>query len=152
VALADIPVAQMIKQRVQRRFAARGQKITLTDVTLGYELRCTQPIPFDIDYTRTLGYGAVRFLLEETKDERLKIGGFITLDGVDRHVLPFEDLRDPATGRTRVRLVDTASQYYQVARDYMIRLEPEDLAVEARVEKLAKAAGMDVGEFRAEFG
>ena len=31
-------------------------------VTLGYELRCMAPIPFDIDYTRTLGYGAVRFL------------------------------------------------------------------------------------------
>jgi 6-phosphofructokinase 1 len=152
VALADIPVAQMIKHRVVKRFADRGQKLTLTDVTLGYELRCTQPIPFDIDYTRTLGYGAVRFLLDEHEDPRLKIGGFITLDGVDRHVLPFEDLRDPVTGRTRVRLVDTSSQYYQVARDYMIRLTPEDFADNERVEKLAKAAGMSVENFRSEFG
>jgi 6-phosphofructokinase 1 len=152
VALADIPLAAMIKQRVQRRFAARGQKLTVTDVTLGYELRCTQPIPFDIDYTRTLGYGAVRFLLDEHEDERLRIGGFICLDGVDRRVLPFEDLKDPATGRTRVRLVDTESQYYHVARDYMIRLTPEDLANKARTAALAEAASMTVQEFAGEFG
>jgi 6-phosphofructokinase 1 len=152
VALADIPLAAMIKQRVQRRFAARGQKLTVTDVTLGYELRCTQPIPFDIDYTRTLGYGAVRFLLDEHEDERLRIGGFICLDGVDRRVLPFEDLKDPATGRTRVRLVDTESQYYHVARDYMIRLTPEDLANRARTAALAEAASMTVQEFAGEFG
>ena len=99
----------MIKQRVQRRFAARGEKIAVTDVTLGYELRCAQPIPFDIDYTRTLGYGAVRFLLDEPWDERLVRGGFVTLDGVNLKTLPFEELIDPETGRTRVRLVDLNS-------------------------------------------
>src|SRR5262249_38683032 len=30
---------------------------------LGYELRCADPIPFDAEYTRDLGYGAVKFLL-----------------------------------------------------------------------------------------
>ena len=73
------------------------------------------------------------------------------LDGVDRRVLPFEELRDPATGRTRVRLVDTASQYYQVARDYMIRLKPEDLRDDAKAMKLAEAGGMSLEAFREEF-
>jgi 6-phosphofructokinase 1 len=152
VALADIPLASMLKQRVQQRFQARGQKVSLTDVTLGYELRCKQPIPFDIDYTRTLGYGAVRFLLDEHHDERLREGGFICLDGVDLKVLPFEDLKDPATGRTRVRLVDVHSEYYRVARDYMIRLNAHDLSDDETAEKLAGAAGMPVEDLRAEFG
>lgn len=152
VALADIPLAAMIKQRVQRRFQARGQKVQVTDVTLGYELRCTQPIPFDIDYTRTLGYGAVRFLLDEHDDPRLREGGFICLDGVDLKVLAFEDLKDPATGRTRVRLVDVGSQSYRVARDYMIRLEATDLTDEATARRLADAAGLTPEALRAEYG
>jgi 6-phosphofructokinase 1 len=152
VALADIPLASLIKQRVQRRFQSRGQKVQLTDVTLGYELRCTQPIPFDIDYTRTLGYGAVRFLLEEDEDPRLRQGGFVCLDGTNLRVLPFEDLKDPETGRTRVRLVDIDSEYYRVARDYMIRLTPQDLADPEMLRKLAAAAAMSPEDFRAEFG
>jgi 6-phosphofructokinase 1 len=151
VALADIPLAAMIKQRVQRRLAARGQKLSLPDVTLGYELRCAQPLPFDIDYTRTLGWGAVRFLIDEPWDRRLVRGGFVTLDGVNLKTLPFEDLMDPETGRTRIRLVDLNSEHYRVAREYMIRLEPEDLADDARCARLAEAARMSVEEFRAEY-
>jgi 6-phosphofructokinase 1 len=151
VALAEIPQAAMIKQRVQRRFAARGEKLSLSHVTLGYELRCAQPLPFDIDYTRTLGWGAVRFLIDEPWDRRLVRGGFVTLDGVNLKTLPFEDLKDPETGRTRIRLVDLNSEHYKVAREYMIRLEPEDLADDARCAQLATAAGMSADDFRAEY-
>ncbi|MPZ49464.1 MAG: 6-phosphofructokinase [Dehalococcoidia bacterium] len=151
VALAEIPLASLIKQRVQRRFAARGDQMRLTDVTLGYELRCTQPIPFDIDYTRTLGHEAVNFLLREPQDERLTIGGFVCLDGVHITVLPFEDLIDPETGRTRVRLVDINSEYYRVARDYMIRLDRRSLEDDATSQRLATLARMSLEELRREF-
>jgi ATP-dependent phosphofructokinase / diphosphate-dependent phosphofructokinase len=151
VALADIPLASLIKQRVMRRFAERGQKMHVTDVTLGYELRCAQPLPFDIDYTRTLGWGAVRYLIDEPWDKRLVRGGFVTLEGVNLKTLPFEDLRDPETGRTRVRLVDRHSEHYRVAREYMIRLEPEDLEDEATARRLADTAGMTLEAFRTEF-
>src|SRR5581483_6712714 len=102
-ALADIPLASMLRQAVQRAFTARGDTVHLTDVTLGYDLRCTQPIPFDIDYTRTLGYGAVSFLMRPPEDESLAQFGFVCLDGVDLKVLNADALRDPQTGRTRVR-------------------------------------------------
>jgi 6-phosphofructokinase 1 len=151
ITLADIPLGALIKQRVQKRFAARGDSLRLTDVNLGYELRCTDPIPFDIDYTRTLGHGAVRFLLSPPSDERLALGGFICLDGIHMNVLPFEDLIDPATGRTRVRLVDVSSEYYRVARDYMIRLERRNLDDEAMCRRLAEAAHLTPEELRREF-
>jgi 6-phosphofructokinase 1 len=151
IALADIPLAAMIKQRVMRRFADRGQKVQLTDVTLGYELRCAPPLPFDIDYTRTLGWGAVRYLLDEPWDKSLLRGGFVTLDGVNLKTVPFSELKDPETGRTRVRLVDLGSEHYRVAREYMIRLTPEDLQNTATLNHLAEAAEMTPEAFREEF-
>jgi 6-phosphofructokinase 1 len=108
-------------------------------------------LPFDIDYTRTLGWGAVRFLIDEPWDRQLERGGFVTLDGVNLKTLPFADLRDPDTGRTRVRLVDLKSEHYKVARDYMIRLEPDDLRDDRNCARLAEAAGMSIEDFRAEF-
>ena len=142
VSLSEIPLATILRRGVQRSFAARGEPLTVTDVTLGYNLRCAQPIPFDIDYTRTLGYGAVRFLLQEPKEERLRYGGLVCLDDGHRSVMCFQELRDPVTGRTRVRKVDTGSEHYAVARQYMTRLEQRDLLDPDMRSKLAAAAQM----------
>jgi 6-phosphofructokinase 1 len=40
--------------------------------------------------------------------------------------IPFDQILDPATGRTRLRMVDVQSESYQIARRYMIRLSSED--------------------------
>ena len=153
IRLAEIPMETILKRAVQRRFADRGLKVTITDLRLGYELRCANPITFDIDYTRTLGFGAARFLLSAPKEDALRIGGIVSLGrGGHVRVVPFDEFRDPATGRTRVRLVDIGAEAYEVARQYMLRLEPEDLADPEKLERLAMAAGMSVEMFRAHFG
>ena len=151
IRLNDIPLAIILRRQVQQAFAARGEQIPIIDVTLGYQLRCAPPIPFDIDYTRTLGYGAVRFLLSDTNDERLRFGGLICQVDGQRKVLGFDELRDPDTGRIRVRTVDIHSEYYAVAREYMIRLEPEDLADEQFKSQLALAANMSPEAFEQAF-
>ena len=151
IRLGEIPLATILKREIQRRFKERGEKMTIVDVTLGYELRCAPPIPFDIDYTRTLGYGAVRFLLSEPKDDRVKEGGMVCLVGGRLEILPFDELRDPITGRTKVRLVDINSEHYKVAREYMIRLEREDLENPEMLAKLAEAAKMTPEEFKKKF-
>ncbi|MEE8465633.1 MAG: diphosphate--fructose-6-phosphate 1-phosphotransferase [Dehalococcoidia bacterium] len=151
ISLNDIPLAIILRRHVQQAFAARGQQLSIVDVTIGYQLRCAPPIPFDIDYTRTLGYGAVRFLLSDTDDERLCLGGLICQVNGQRKVLAFDDLRDPVTGRIRVRTVDIDSEYYAVAREYMIRLEPEDLTDEHLKSQLAQAAKMSPEAFEAAF-
>ena len=151
ISLSDLPLAALLKQRVQKRYQDRGERLAVVEVTLGYELRCAPPIPFDIDYTRTLGYGAVRFLLSKNEDPRLAEGGFVCLEAGRLQVLPFDDLRDPVTGRTKVRLVDIDSEHYRVARDYMIRLEPDDLEDEEKLRRLAEAARMSPEDFRDEF-
>ncbi len=152
IRLAEIPMETILKRAVQKRFEERGDKVTITDLRLGYELRCAKPITFDIDYTRTLGFGAARFLLSEPKEETLRVGGVVSLGrGGHIRVLPFDEFRDPETGRTRVRLVDTESEAYEVARQYMLRLEPEDLENPAMLEALARTAGMEPADFRTHF-
>ena len=148
----DIPLAIILRRHVQQAFAARGQEISIVDVTIGYQLRCAPPIPFDIDYTRTLGYGAVRFFLSETDDERLAFGGLICQVNGQRKVLAFDDLRDPDTGRIRVRTVDIKSEYYAVAREYMIRLDAEDWYDRGLIAQIAQAGNMSPEEFVSAFG
>jgi len=151
IRLGEIPLATILKREIQRRFAERGEKMTIVDVTLGYELRCAPPIPFDIDYTRTLGYGAVKFLLSEPENEKVRLGGMVCLDSGRIRVLPFDELRDPETGRTEIRLVDIHSEHYRVAREYMIRLERSDLENPEMLAKLASAAKMTPEQFKARF-
>lgn len=151
ISLNDIPLAIILRRQVQQAFRSRGQAIAIVDVTLGYQLRGSPPIPFDIDYTRTLGYSAVRFLLSDTEDERLKFGGLICQEDGHRKVLAFDDLRDTETGRIRVRTVDVDSEYYAVAREYMIRLDAEDWADGQLVSQMAQAANLSLDEFKKEF-
>ncbi len=149
IRLSEIPLATILKREIQKRFAQRGEKINIIDVTLGYELRCARPIPFDIDYTRTLGYGAIRFLLKDF--EKHLSGGMICVENGRIRVLPFEELIDPATGRTKVRMVDINSEHYRVARSYMIRLTKKDLQDTNMLTKLANAAKMSTEEFLKKF-
>ncbi len=151
IRLGEIPLATILKREIQRRFVERGEKMTIVDVTLGYELRCAPPIPFDIDYTRTLGYGAVKFLLTEPENDKVKLGGMVCLDSGRIRVLPFDELRDPQTGRTKIRLVDIHSEHYRVAREYMIRLERSDLENPEMLAKLADAAKMSPEQFKVRF-
>ena len=152
VRLGEIPLAAVLKREVQRRFANQGDPINITDVILGYVLRCAPPVPFDIDYTRTLGYGAVRFLLSEPTDERLRNGGMVCLDGERLTTIPFEELRDPVTGRTRIRLVDLQAESYKVARSYMLRLEQRDLDDEGMLARLSEIAKITPRQFVDRFG
>ncbi len=150
--LAEIPLQNILKNEVRRRFSKRGQKITITELDLGYELRCAPPVPFDIDYTRTLGYGAARFLLGEPDDEHLRAGGLVCLGpGGHLQIVPFDQLADPETGRTRIRFVEIDSESYRVARAYMRRLEAHDLEDPERLARIAEAAGMAPEEFARRF-
>lgn len=143
IRLAEIPLATIISRQVEGWFAERGITRKIVDVTIGFELRSAPPIPFDIDYTRTLGYGAVRFLLSDPPDERLSYGGLVCIDQGHLQVLPFEELRDATTGRSRIRVVDTGSQHYEVARKYMIRLSRDDMRDPEMRTRLARAASAD---------
>lgn len=150
--LEEIPLGTVLRRYIQARIEARGRRARITDVTLGYTLRCAAPVPFDLDYTRTLGYGAVRFLLDGESDGPLAEGGLVCQVEGRVHVAPFRDLVDPGTGRMRIRRVDIGSEHYKVARRYMIRLEREDFTDTAQVEGIARLAGLEPAAFAGSYG
>ncbi|MCY4577504.1 MAG: 6-phosphofructokinase, partial [Chloroflexi bacterium] len=66
--------------------------------------------------------------------------------------LTFDELRDPDTGRTRVRLVDTESERYKVAREYMVHVQPQDLEDDGLVARMAKYSNRSSEEIMERFG
>jgi 6-phosphofructokinase len=146
IRFAEVDLARKVKAEVQGRLAARGLRVTIANKNIGYELRCADPIPFDAAYCRDLGYSAVRFLLAGGTE------AMVSIQGGRMVPIPFDEIREPGTGRTRVRMVNVLSEGYRVAREYMIRLEPKDFADDAWVAQLAQAGQMTPAEFRDRFG
>ena len=68
----------------------------------------------------------------------------------DNQAVPlyFDDIKDPVTGKTRVRKVNVASVHYRIARGFMLRLEKEDLNDPG----LANAYKMTLEEFQKRYG
>jgi ATP-dependent phosphofructokinase / diphosphate-dependent phosphofructokinase len=147
--LGEIDFGRMVKDRLAERLAERSLKIPLIAKELGYELRCADPIPFDAEYTRDLGYGAVTFL---RSDAAARTAAIISFVGGRMQPLPFEQVVDPATGRMRTRRVDVDAEAYACARRYMIRLERDDFEEPKRLAALAQAANLSVERFRSRFG
>lgn len=145
IRIAEIDLGRGIKQLVEERLGALGIKATLVSKDIGYELRCAEPTAFDIEYTRDLGYCAAEFLIEGGSNAMISLenGKFVPV--------PFAALLDPATGRTRVRTVDTGSVRYAVARRYMTRLRRDDFENPQKVASLAKVAGLSPEAFRKRF-
>jgi len=146
IRLAEVSLGKVVKEELQRRFLEMGEKLTIVTKDIGYELRCAPPIPFDAEYTRDLGYGAITFLLNGGTD------ALITMHEAKLIPIPFDEMIDPMTGKTAVRMVDIKTESYAVARKYMIRLGEEDFAGDEWTEKLATAAHMNVDEFKERFG
>jgi 6-phosphofructokinase 1 len=145
VRLADIPIGFALRDAVNRRLKELGIDITVVPKDIGYELRCAKPVPFDLEYTRTLGYGAVKFLLGGGS------GALVALSGGRVVPVTLDELRDEKTGRVRVRLVDTTTESYQVALKYMIRLQADDL-IEPALSRLAGQTKLSPSEFSEQFG
>jgi 6-phosphofructokinase len=144
--LSEVPLAQLLKDELQQRFTARGDTVTVVGHVLGYELRCAHPKTSDLGYTRDLGHGGVRLLLDSTMD--LPPGVMVTMQNGNLVPVPFEDMIDPQTNRTRIRTVDLNSYSYSVARAYMIRLERTDFESPATLAALAAEAKMPPHQFR----
>ncbi len=144
VRLSEIQLGRVMKHFVMESLSSRGIKMTIVDKNIGYELRAADPIPFDIEYTRNLGYGAVRYLLNGGS------GAMIVLYDGHLRPIPLKDLTEAGSDRTRIRYVSILSEGYEVARKYMIRLEKEDFSP-ARLKGLAETARMKPEEFRKRF-
>ncbi len=146
IRLAELNFGDILKAQVQKRLEELGISITIASKNIGYELRCAPPIPFDIEYTRELGYSAAEYLIQGGN------GAMISVQNGVFTPVPFANLLNPETGRTRVRRVDTNSLRYVIARRYMVRLRRDDLSDPHQLSRLAATAGLSPDEFRERFG
>ncbi len=145
IRLSELDIGKVLKETVTQRLKHSDIQTTIVSKNIGYELRCADPIPFDMEYTRDLGYCAAQFLLDGGN------GAMVSIVNGRFTPLPFKDIVDSATGRTRVRMVDIESESYKIARAYMARLEPEDLANMETVSQHAEILNMTPDQFRSSF-
>jgi 6-phosphofructokinase 1 len=145
VRLSEIQLGRILKNFVKKTLESLGINLTIVDKTVGYELRASAPIPFDIEYTRDLGYGVIRYLLKGGT------GAMIIFDEGRLRPIPFVELMDYSTGKVKMRPVDLTSETYKVGREYMIRLEKGDFQGK-NLKRLAKTANIKPEEFKNRFG
>ena len=143
--LSEIDFGKVVKNTVRDEIAKLGVKTTIVDKDIGYELRCVEPTPFDMEYTKELGFAAAKHaLLGGT-------GDMVTIQDGRIVPMPFYSIMDPETGKTKVRLVDTHTEAYEMALEYMIRLKKEDFKNGAFMELLTSQTNLTPDQFRARF-
>jgi 6-phosphofructokinase 1 len=145
IRIDEINLGEILKAQVTTRLRTFGIRTTIVAKNIGYELRCADPVPLDMEYTRDLGYCAAKYLLAGGN------AAVISMQGGTFVPVPFDQLLDPETGRTRVRLVDTASTRYAIARRYMIRLRRDDFEDPHALAKLATSVHLSEADFRRHF-
>ncbi|MEI6157850.1 MAG: 6-phosphofructokinase, partial [Atribacterota bacterium] len=150
--LAEVPLGDILKREIEARYQERGLKTTIVTKDIGYELRCMDPNPFDIEYTRELGFGAVDFMLSDDYSVDIKEGGaLISLLEGKLHPIPFAELMDLESGKKTIRLVDMKSYSYKVGRAFMTVMEKADLANPEMLTRLARAANLEEAVFKTYF-
>ncbi len=143
--IAEVDFGEILKKAVQARLGEFGISSTIVAKNVGYELRCADPIPFDMEYARDLGYCAAKWLLDGGN------AAIVTMQAGAFEPLPFDTMIDPATGRARIRFVDLESARYAIARRYMIRIRRDDFEDGHALAKFAATAHMSLDRFKEEF-
>lgn len=146
IRFSELDFENLMKHAVRARLKELGVSLTVLAKNVGYELRCVPSNPFDREYTRQLGYGVIDFLLT---------GGSSAMITRQRGALvpmPFTELLDSTTGKTRIRFVDIKSATYLVARKYMIRLVSKDFENELLLRKISTISNRTPQLLKEEFG
>jgi len=143
--LSDVDVGDVLRREVTAQLKTLGLSIPIVAKNVGYELRCVDPIPYDIEYARDLGYCAAQYLLDGGTSAMISIqnGRFTPIS--------FKSMVDPSTGRTKVRMVDVDSESCQIARQYMVRLTSDDMNDRATLGRYAALTGLSVEAFHRRF-
>ena len=90
IRIAEVNFGEILKYKVQERLKDFNLKATIVAKNIGYELRCADPIPYDMEYTRDLGFSAAQFILSGGN------GAMVSIQ--NGHFVPmfFKDIIDPA--------------------------------------------------------
>lgn len=106
-------VGELLAGAIEREWQRRtGEKRRVRAKQIGYETRCAEPGAFDVMLGCQLGVGAYRALVEEGLT-----GVMVSVrDQLDLTYVPFDELIDPETFKTRIRFIRRDSDFYRLAR------------------------------------
>jgi len=122
--LGSVRIGEHLAAAMEREYERRtGQAKKIRAKQIGYETRCAEPGAFDVMLGSQLGVGAYRAIAEE----RLTGVMVSVRDQLDLKYVPFDELIDPATFRTRIRFIKRDSDFYRLARslEYQQRKFPD---------------------------
>lgn len=111
--LGTVRIAERVAAAVEDAYERKtGHPVRVRSKQIGYETRCAEPLAFDILLGSQLGVGAFRALVDHGLT-----GHMVSVeDQLELKYIPFEELVDPQTLRTRVRFVSKDSDFYKLAR------------------------------------
>ena len=110
--LGSVQTGEVLAEAMEEEYAARtGSKIRVRSKQIGYEARCTEPVAFDVMLGCQLGIGAARAICAGTSGKMISVRDQLEIVEVD-----FASLIDPATLKTRIRMVERDSDFYRLAR------------------------------------
>jgi ATP-dependent phosphofructokinase / diphosphate-dependent phosphofructokinase len=111
--LGSVRIGERLARAIEGAYQAKcGSAVRVRAKQIGYEARCAEPVAFDTLLGSQLGVGAFRAVSE------LDRGGHMisVRDQLELVYVPFSDLVDPQTLRTRVRYIPTDSDFFKLAR------------------------------------
>ena len=113
IAISSIAIGKAFATMLSAAYKEKtGSNRKINGLQLGYESRCCVPTAFDVMLGSQIGVGAFRALVEEKLNGvMVSVGGQFNLSFV-----PFEQLVDPETLVTKVRFIETSSDFHRMAR------------------------------------
>lgn len=113
VVLGAANIGKLLAEATEKRFTERtGLSMKVRHKQVGYEARCADPSAFDVLLGTQLGTGAYRALVE-----RGLTGHMVSVvKQLELTYVPFDELIDPVTLKTRVRYIDRESDFFRLAR------------------------------------
>jgi 6-phosphofructokinase 1 len=113
ISISDINLNRIFAKQLADAYQRRtGKSRKVNGLQLGYESRCAPPTAFDVMLGSQIGVGAYRALVEKQLN-----GVMISIHGqFEIRFVPFAELVDPKTLVTKVRFIDSRSDFYRMAR------------------------------------
>ena len=103
-------ISKFLTDKVKEKYKEKtGQDIKITAKQIGYETRAGSPISFDVVLGGMLGYGAYKFYTEKNFGVMVSVN-----DNFDLVAVPFKELIDPVTLKTKLRSVPKGSDFYNL--------------------------------------
>ena len=122
--LGKVSKAVLFNDLLEAEFKKIGLKVKSRPVEIGYDVRCQDPIAYDVTYCTELAMGVYQLYSEG------KTGCMVYVDAYGNvSPLYLADLQDPNTGKIPPRVVDinagTAQNYYKYIAHYVTESDYE---------------------------